>query len=172
MKKLISLILLAGTAVFAQTAAPVWFKVAAGGDAVAASKGMTLRYGMGVSTYAIATGGHAAGDASAAAWSSPVTLSADATISDDDTFFAGDPAYGVYKEVDVQQTAVSQVVWVTPAGSTKAVPVVVPALPGTVSMPAPGGLPMGCQSGLVSSKDGSGNVLQEYFYMLCANAPR
>lgn len=126
MKKLLLFLLLTPLA-YSQT----WFKVANGGDTVTASQGMTFRYGMGVSTYAIDTGGHLAGSASAAAWSPSVTLTADGVVAY--SLFGNDPDFGVSKEVDILETSVAQTVTVTPAGSTTALTVSVPAIPVTTN---------------------------------------
>lgn len=108
--------------------AQTWVKVANGGDTVAASAGAVLRYGANVSTYACDSGTNKAGSPSAAAWSAPLTLAADTTITDD-SIFGPDPAYCVVKEIDVLETPVAQTVTVN------GIAVNVPALPVSKNLP-------------------------------------
>lgn len=169
MKYLISLILLWGTAALAQTASPVWFRVAAGGDTITAAKGTTLRYGMTASTYVFDYAGHKPGEPSPEAWSPAVTLPADATFVADEGFFGGDPLVDVYKEVDVQETAVAQTLTVTPADGSAVRTVIVPALPPTLTIKLD---TAGVQFSSCIDKVAVDSNGDEYFVLICKNVAK
>lgn len=181
MKKLFAFLLISA-GVLAQApvvpVAPVWFKVAAGGDTITATKGMVFRYGANASTYVFACplaekcGTHQPGDASAAAWSAPTPTVTDGPFLAGDDFFGGDPVYDVYKEVDIQETASPQTVTVTPAGSSTPVTVTVPALaavndPGAVVTATWSGSGVPCWHEKVAAKNPNGSAGKTYDVQIC-----
>lgn len=123
--------------------AQTWFAASpqiVDGSSVTFTSTVTVRYGQGVSTCVATYLTCVSGKPSPAAWLPPVTISATAanpvTILVGTTWAASDPAPGVYKQLQIQETTAAQVVAVTSNGVKIAVSV--PALP---APPPPSKLP-------------------------------
>ena len=129
-KRIYFLALLAALPIHAQTWYSPWPQIV-DGSTVTFTSTVTVRYGQNVSTCVVTYLTCIAGKPSLASWLPPVTISASTaspvTIAVGTVWAKSDPAPGVYKQLQIQQTSTSQTIKVV--SDTTTTTVTIPALP-------------------------------------------